>query len=76
MNDQYRISGDTPPAPAPMGHYQLLTVALWIGLLAGAVLNTGLQMAGLHLVAIPFGALGAACGIALIVRAVVGRRGR
>lgn len=63
-------------APAPMGHYRLMSIALWTGLVAGAVLNTGFQAAGLGFFALPFGAVAAACAIALIARALVGRRQR
>lgn len=71
MNDQYRIT-ETPP-PQPVGHFTIMTVALWIGVVAGAVLNTGLQAVGLPLLAVPFGAIAVACGVALIVRAVKAR---
>ena len=69
MNDQYRITAPAPPQPT--GHYKLTSAALWIGLLGGAVMNTGLQMAGLWLVAVPFGAVAVVCAAVLIVRAVV-----
>jgi hypothetical protein len=68
MNDQYRIT-EPPPQPT-VGHFTIMTVVLWIGVVAGAVLNTGLQAIGLPLAAVPFGAIAVACGIALIVRAV------
>lgn len=71
MNDQHRI-----PAPAPhhrvgADHYKLTSTALWIGLLAGTVFNLGLQAVGLWILAIPFGAIAACSGIALVVRAIV-----
>jgi hypothetical protein len=69
MNDQYRIT-ETPPQRQTVGHFTIMTVVLWIGVVAGAVLNTGLQAVGLPLVAVPFGAVAVACGVALIVRAV------
>lgn len=75
MNDQYRISDETPPRQT-VGHFTIMTVVLWIGLAAGVVLNTGLQAVGLHLLAIPFGAVGVACAVALIVRAVKNRTRR
>jgi len=71
MNDQYRIT-ETPPQQS-VGHFTIMTVALWIGVVAGAVLNTGLQAVGLPLLAVPFGAIAVACGVALIVRAVKAR---
>lgn len=74
MNDQYRIT-EPPPRPA-VGHFTIVTIVLWIGLVAGAVLNTGLQAVGLPLLAVPFGAVALTCGIALIVRAVKHRRHR
>jgi hypothetical protein len=72
MNDQYRIT-ETPPPPQTVGHFTIMTVVLWIGVVAGAVLNTGLQALGLPLLAVPFGAIAVACGVALIVRAVKAR---
>lgn len=74
MNDQYRITD--PPPPPTVGHFTIMTVVLWTGVVAGAVLNTGLQAVGLHLLAVPFGAIALACGVALIVRAVKHRRQR
>jgi len=71
MNDQYRIT-ETPPQQS-VGHFTIMTVTLWIGVVAGAVLNTGLQAVGLPLLAVPFGAIAVACGVALIVRAVKAR---
>ena len=73
MNDQYRITAPVPPRQAA-SHYKLTTTALWIGLIAGAGFNFLVQLTGLWLLAIPFGALAAFSGIALIVRAVVGKR--
>lgn len=75
MNDQYRISDQTPPRQT-VGHFTIMTVVLWTGLAVGAVANTGLQAVGLPLLAVPFGAVAAACGIALIVRAVKNRASR
>lgn len=69
MNDQYRAA-PTPPHRAASDHYKLTSNALWIGLLGGAAFNFGLQLAGLWLLALPFGAIGAVCGVALIARAV------
>jgi hypothetical protein len=74
MNDQYRIT-DPPPKPA-VGHFTIMSIVLWTGLIVGAVLNTGLQSVGLPLLAVPFGAFGLACGVALIVRAVKNRKHR
>ncbi|MDA1361955.1 hypothetical protein O1R50_20170 [Glycomyces luteolus] len=74
MNDQYRIT--EPPPRQGMGHFTIMTIALWIGLVVGVILNTGLQAVGLHFVAVPFGAVALICGIALIVRAVKSRRSR
>ncbi|MCD0442533.1 hypothetical protein LO763_02705 [Glycomyces sp. A-F 0318] len=74
MNDQYRATAPTPPPQAALGHYKLTTAALWIGLLGGAVLNTGLQLVGVWLIAVPFGAIAAGCAVALVVRAVVSRK--
>jgi hypothetical protein len=68
VNDRYRFT-DEPPRPA-VGHATIVTAALWTGVIAGAVLNTGFQAVGLPFVAVPFGAIALACGIALIVRAV------
>ncbi|MFG3341647.1 hypothetical protein [Glycomyces sp. NPDC048151] len=75
MNDQYRIT-EPPPQQGGVGHFTIMTVALWIGVVAGFVLNTGLQAVGLHFAAIPFGAIALGCGIALIVRAVKTRNRR
>jgi hypothetical protein len=75
MNDQYRAAAAPPPGAAS-GHYKLTTAALWIGVLAGALLNVGLQAAGLWILAVPFGAVTVACAVALVVRAVVNRRHR
>lgn len=74
MNDQYRISAPPPPRPAATSHYKLTTNALWIGLLGGAVLNFGLQLVGLALLAVPFGLIATISGVALIVRAIAGAR--
>lgn len=74
MNDQHSITD--PPPRQTVGHFTIMTIALWIGVAAGTVLNTGLQAVGLHLAAVPFGAIALACGVALIVRAVKQRRRR
>jgi hypothetical protein len=74
MNDQYRIT--EPPPPPAAGHFTIMGIALWAGLAAGVVLNTGLQAVGLPLLAVPFGALALACGAVLIVRAVKNRKHR
>lgn len=74
MNDQYRINATASPPKAATSHYKLTSAALWIGLVGGAVFNFGLQLIGLGLLAIPFGAMAAFSGIALIVRAVAGKR--
>lgn len=75
MNDQYRISDQTPPRQT-VGHFTIMSVVLWTGLVLGIACNTGLQAVGLPLLAIPFGALGLACAVALIVRAVKHRTRR
>ncbi|WP_205328525.1 hypothetical protein [Glycomyces sp. YM15] len=74
MNEQYRIT--EPPPRQSVGHFTIMSVVLWTGLVAGAVLNTGLQAVGLPLLAFPFGAIALACAVALIVRAVKNRRSR
>lgn len=74
MNDQYRIT--EPPPRQSVGHFTIMSIVLWTGLVAGAVLNTGLQAVGLPLLAIPFGAVGLACAVALVVRAVKNRKHR
>ncbi|MFC3493485.1 hypothetical protein [Glycomyces rhizosphaerae] len=75
MNDQYRISDQTPPRQT-VGHFTIMSVVLWTGLVLGIACNTGFQAVGLPLLAIPFGALGLACAVALIVRAVKNRSRR
>ncbi|THV21768.1 hypothetical protein [Glycomyces paridis] len=76
MNDQYRISAPRQAPPAAGDHYKLTSSALWIGLVGGAAFNVGLQAVGLWLLAIPFGAMAAVSGIALIVRALVSGKRR
>lgn len=73
MNDQYRIAAPAPPKVAT-SHYRLTSTALWIGLAAGFVFNVGLQAAGLWLLAAPFGFIAVGSAVALIVRAVAGKR--
>ena len=69
MNDQHRITAPAPHHRAD--HYKLTSAALWIGLVAGTVLNLGLQAVGLWILAIPFGAIAAFSAVTLIVRAIV-----
>ena len=74
MNDQYRINATASPPKAATSHYKLISAALWIGLIGGTAFNFGLQLIGLGLLAVPFGVMAVFCGIALIVRAIAGKR--
>jgi hypothetical protein len=76
VNDQYRLTAPAPPPRAATSHYKLTSAALWIGLIAASVFNVGIQATGLWVLAIPFGAISVACAVALVVRAVAGRKRR
>ncbi|THV39696.1 hypothetical protein [Glycomyces buryatensis] len=77
MNDQYRLTDAPPPAPPePRRRTSPVDKLLWVALIVGAVFNSGFQMAGDEMLAIPFGAVTVVAGIALIVRFIRGRSTR
>ena len=68
MTDQYRVTDANPPETEERPKANGTDMLLWIVLIAGAGMNGLIQAIGLDLLAIPFGAVAAFAGIALVIR--------